>query len=92
MSAYILYNKVSRLRREINRLLSNGMPNIYLNITIEKHWHSQNFDLLSLKDLSSDQFFEEFQIMHIPLNCKTSCCNLKIGDLGAKLCVTFLSF
>ena len=27
------------------------MPNIYLKVTIEKNWHSQNFDFLSLKKL-----------------------------------------
>ena len=32
------------------------MPNVYLNITIEKHWHSQNFDFLSLKKLYPGQF------------------------------------
>ena len=28
--------KVNRLRKEINRLLSKGMPNNYLKVTIEK--------------------------------------------------------
>ena len=33
------------------------MSNIYLEVTIEKkNWHSQNFDLLGLKNLSPDQF------------------------------------
>ena len=27
--------EINRLRKEINRLLSKGMPNIYLKITIE---------------------------------------------------------
>ena len=35
------------LRKEINRLLSKGMLNIYLKVTIVKNWHSQNFDFLS---------------------------------------------
>ena len=29
--------KVNRLRKQINRLLSKGMANIYLKITIEKN-------------------------------------------------------
>ena len=33
----------------MNRLVSKGMPNIYLKVTIEKNWRSQNFDFLSLK-------------------------------------------
>ena len=43
---------------EINRLLSKEMSNIYLKVTIEeKNWRSQNFDFLSLKNLSSCQFW-----------------------------------
>ena len=42
--------------KEINWLISKGMLNIYLKVTIEKKWHSQNFDFLSLKNLSSGQF------------------------------------
>ena len=42
---------------EINRLISKGMPNIYLEVIIEKKWRSQNFDFLSLlKRLSPGQF------------------------------------
>ena len=28
----------------INRLISKGMSNIYVKVTIEKNWRSQNFD------------------------------------------------
>ena len=49
--------EVRRLRREINRLLNKGMSNVYLKNTIEKNWLSQNFDLLSLKNLSPGQFW-----------------------------------
>ena len=38
--------------KEINMLISKGMSNIYLKVTIEKNWCSQNFDFLSLKSLS----------------------------------------
>ena len=42
---------------EINRLISKGMPNIYLEVIIEKKWRSQNFDFLSLlKRLFPGQF------------------------------------
>ena len=37
------------LLKEINRLLSKGMPNICLEVTIEKKWRTQNFDFLNLK-------------------------------------------
>ena len=51
---------MSRLRKEINRLLSKGMSNMYLKVTFEKSWRSQNFDFLDLKILSQGQFLEEF--------------------------------
>ena len=44
-------------RKEINRLSSKGRPNVYLKNTIEKR-RSQNFDFLSLKNLSQDQLLE----------------------------------
>ena len=34
------------------------MSNIYLKVTIEKNWRSQNFDFLSLKNLSPGHFLE----------------------------------
>ena len=36
--------------------LSKGIWNIYLEVTIEKKLHTQNFDFLSLKSLSPSQF------------------------------------
>ena len=41
--------------KRINRLISKGMSNIYLKVTIEKNWYSQSFDILSLKSSSSGQ-------------------------------------
>ena len=37
-------------------LLSKGMLNIYLKLNIEKKSRTQNFDFLSLKSSSPDQF------------------------------------
>ena len=37
--------------KEINKLTSKGMSNIYLKVTTEENWPSQNFDFLSFKDL-----------------------------------------
>ena len=48
--------EINRLREEINRLLSKWMSNIYLKVTIEKNWRSQNFDFLSLENLSQVSF------------------------------------
>ena len=47
--------EINRLRKEINRLLSEGMPNIYSKIALEKIWGSQIFDFVGLKHLSSGQ-------------------------------------
>ena len=48
--------EMNRLRKEINRLLRKGMFNIYLKITIEKKWQTQNFDFKSLKSSAPVQF------------------------------------
>ena len=37
------------LKKEMNKLLSKEMSNIYVKVTIEKNWRSQNFGFLSLK-------------------------------------------
>ena len=34
------------------------MSDIYLKFTIEKNWGTQNFDVVSLKTFSPDQFSE----------------------------------
>ena len=49
----MLFNSI----KEMNRLLSKKMLNIYLKVTIEEtNWRSQNFDYLDLKNLSPCQF------------------------------------
>ena len=47
--------KTNRLLKEIERLL---MSSIYLKVTIEKKWHTQNFNFLSLKGFSPGQILE----------------------------------
>ena len=57
--AFNSVKEINRLRKKINRLLSKGMSNIYLKFTIEeKNGHSQNFNILGLKNLSPGQFWE----------------------------------
>ena len=41
----------------INRLIGKGKSNIYLKVTIEKNWHSQNLDFLSIKIFSPVSFW-----------------------------------
>ena len=75
------FKEINRLRKYINRLLSQRTQNIYLKVTIEENWRSQNFHFLSLKNLST-----------VPFNFKTSCYTLKIRGLGAKLVWLFYYF
>ena len=49
--------EINRLWKEIYRLLSKGISNIYLKVTIEKKWRTQNFDFLNLKSSSSGEFW-----------------------------------
>ena len=72
--------------------LSKKLSNISLKVTIEKKWRNQKFDLLSLKNSSPGQILGDFQLTQMFLNSQSSCCNLQIRVLGAKLCVAFLLF
>ena len=49
--------EINRLRKEMNSLLSKGMSNIYLKVTIETFSY---FDLLGLKIFSQGQIFGSF--------------------------------
>ena len=51
--------EMNGLLTEINRL-SKGMSNIYLKVTIEKKWRTQNFDFQSLKNSSPGRFWGTF--------------------------------
>ena len=79
--------EINRLSKEMNRLFSKGMSNIYLKVTVEtfsKLW------LSGFKIFVTSSVFGELQLTHISLTVKTSYCNLKTRGLGAKLCVAFL--
>ena len=65
------------------------MSNIYLTVTKRK---ISKLRFPKLKKFVSRSVFGELQFTQISLNFKTSCCNLKIRCLGAKLCVAFLLF
>ena len=71
--------EINKFRKEINRLLiSKGMSNNYVKVTLEKN-------------VSPGQFWGA-PTTRISLNLKTSCCNLKIRGLQAKLCLGFLLY
>ena len=98
---------INRLRKEINSLLSKGVfHSIKKNYRLRKEINRSRSAKYLLKiyyckklTFSKRQFskYKKFVTMsvkltQISLNFKTSCCNLKIRGLGAKLCVAFLLF
>ena len=80
--------EINRLRKEISRLLSKGMSNIYLKVTIGTF---SKLRFSGFKRFVTRSVFGELQLTQIWVNSKT-CFNLKITDLGAKPCVVFLFF
>ena len=60
------------------------MSDIYLKAAIEKNLRSQNFNLLSFRNLSPGQFLGTPTSTHISLNFKTFCWNLKNQRSGSK--------
>ena len=83
------FREINKLRKEINRLLSKGMSNIYLKVTIETF---SKLRFSGFKKFVIGLVFEDLQFTQISLNFKTSCCNLKIRVPGAKLRVAFPLF
>ena len=85
--------EINRLLKDTKSLLSNGMSNTYLKVTIEKKGRTQNFDFSSLKSWFPGEFLGAPTNAGI-IECvmKTSYYNLKIRGLGTKLCVAFLLF
>ena len=55
-------------------------------LTFSKLWFSK------FKKFVATSVFGELQLTQMLLNFKTSCCNLKIRGLEAKLCVAFQLF
>ena len=84
--------EITRLWKEINRLLRKGMSNIYLKFTIEKKWRAQNFDFISLKSLSPGQFLWSFKSHRYHWIFKLFFSNLTIRGLEAKSYVACLLF
>ena len=82
----MLFNSI----KEINTLINKGMSNIYLKVTIKKKRCFQN--IFKFKKVVSRSVFGELQLKHISLNFKTSCCNLKVSDLGGDKRLAFLLF
>ena len=79
--------EINRLRKEINRLLSKGLSSIYFKDTIETISKLQfsGFNFFFTRSVSGEP-----ELTQISLNFKTSCFNVKVRGLEAKLCVAFL--
>ena len=73
--------------KEINGLLSKRMSDIYLKATIEKNWRSQNFDFLSLKNLSP--VFGKLQLTQILPEFSNLLFQLKNQRSGSKTVCSF---
>ena len=65
------------------------MSNIYLKVTTATF---SKLRFSGFKKFFTPSVFGELQLTQMSLNFKTSCCNLKIRRLGAKLRVAFLLF
>ena len=65
--------EIIRIRKGIDRLLSKGMPNVYLKVTIETLSKLR----FSFKKFVTISVIGELQLTQISLNFKTSYCNLK---------------
>ena len=75
------------INKKINKLINKIMSNIRIlecQLLLRKNG--------VLRKLCLQVSFWEPQLTQVLLNFKTSCCNLKIRRLGAKLCVAFLLF
>ena len=81
-----MIKKVNRLRKEINTLLCKKNLECLLKVTIE------TFSKIRFSGFKKFVSRSVFGDMQTPLKFKTSCCNLKIRDLGAKLWVAFPFF
>ena len=74
--------EINSLRKEINRLLTKKMSNIYVKVTIETF---SKLLFSGFKKFVTRSVFGELQLTQISLNFKTSCCYLEIRGLGGKL-------
>ena len=79
-------------KTKINGLLSKGVSSIYLKVTVQKKWCTQNSDFLSSKSSFPGQFLGSSNSCRYHWLLKRLVENLKIRGLAAKLCLAFLLF
>ena len=80
--------EINRSRKQINRLWSKEISNIYSKVTIEE----KKLAFSKLWKICHHVSFGKLQLTKISLNLNTSRCNLKIRGLEAKLCVAFVNY
>ena len=73
--------EINRLRKEINRLLSKGMSNIYLKVTIDT---LSKLRFSGFKKFVTRSVFRELQLTQISLNFKTFMLQLQNESSGSK--------
>ena len=73
----VIFNSIKEINRLRKEILSKGMSNIYLKVTIEKNYVLK-IRFLMFKNLFTRSVLEELQLTQTSLDFKTSCCNLKI--------------
>ena len=73
--------EINTLRKEVNRLLSRGISNIYFKVTIET---SSKLQVSGFKKFVTGFVFEELQLTQISLNFKNFLLQLKNQRLGSK--------
>ena len=60
------FSSIKEIKRAIDKLLNKGMINIYLKVTIEKKWRTQNFDFVTklffIKSSPPGQLLENFNL------------------------------
>ena len=75
------------LIKKINGSISKRVSNIYLKVTIELLPTFSKLRFSKFMKFVSRSVFLELQLTQVSLNFKTSCSNLKIRGLEAKLCM-----
>ena len=73
-------------------MISKGRANVYLKVTIEKKWSTQNFDFLGLKSTSPGQFWGPPSHADIFIEFSNFLLQFKDHRCGSKTCMQILYY
>ena len=90
MDVFSSIQEINRSLKDINRVLSKGMLNIYVKFILGKS-RTENFNFLNLKNSSPGQFFGSSNSRRYGI-FKLFVITSESRGLGAKVCVDFLLF